>query len=47
VITDTRKVLDPAAPDQDNGVLLEVVTNARDVRGYLDAVGKPYPGDFT
>src|SRR3989304_2208557 len=41
VIPDPRKVLHPAAPDQDDRVLLEVMTDPRDVRGHLEPVGQP------
>src|SRR5262249_55382283 len=40
VIADARQVLDAAAADQHQRVLLEVVADARDVGGHLDAVGE-------
>src|SRR5690606_4106406 len=37
IVTDTRQVAHPAASDQHDRVLLQVVACARDVRGHLDA----------
>ena len=47
VITSTRKILDTAASDQDNAVLLKVVALARDIAGNFDSVGKTYSRDLT
>ena len=44
VIAHAGKVLDAAAPDQHNRVLLQVVAFAADVAGDLKAVGETYPG---
>src|SRR5215469_11613970 len=46
VVADARQVLDTAAPDEDDRVLLQVVTDARDVRRHLDAVAQPDAGDL-
>src|SRR5690606_27299324 len=40
VITNTRQILDTTATDQHNGVLLQVVAFATDVRDDLEAVGQ-------
>src|SRR3972149_781192 len=42
VVPDAREILHPAAPDQDDGVLLQVVPDARDVGGDLEAVGQTH-----
>ena len=47
VVTDTGKILNTAASDEDNGVLLKVVTYAGDISRNLDAVGKTDSGDLT
>src|SRR4029450_11137211 len=46
LVADTREVLHPAAANEHDRVLLEVVTNARDVRRDLDAAGQPHAGDL-
>src|SRR5439155_23603941 len=46
VITHTRKILDPAAPNQDQRVLLKVVTDAGNIGGHLNAVGQSHAGDL-
>src|SRR6476619_5786386 len=46
LVADTGKVLHPAAADEHDGVLLEVVTHARDVRRDLDAAGQAHAGDL-
>jgi hypothetical protein len=46
VITHTGQVLDAAAADEHDRVLLEVVADARDVRGDLDPVGQADAGDL-
>src|SRR5712691_3896280 len=40
------EVADTAAADQHDGVVLEVVADARDVGGDLDVAGEPDPGDL-
>src|SRR5215831_16246920 len=42
VVTDSRKVLHTAATDQHNRVLLQVVTNPRNVSRHFDAVGQAH-----
>src|SRR3954463_4300104 len=46
LVADTGEVLHPAAADEHDGVLLEVVTDARDVRRDLDAARKAHAGDL-
>src|SRR4051795_3683495 len=46
LVTDTGEVLHPAAADEHDGVLLEVVTDARDVRRDLDAARQAHAGDL-
>src|SRR3954469_2469475 len=46
LVADARKVLDAAAADQHDGVLLEVVALARDVGGDLQPVGQTNAGDL-
>src|SRR6478609_11523941 len=46
LVADTGKVLHPAAADEHDGVLLEVVAHARDVRRDLDAAGQAHAGDL-
>src|SRR4051794_20230035 len=46
VVTDARQVLDAAATNQDQRMLLQVVADARDVRGDLDAVRQPHARDL-
>src|SRR6185295_6692179 len=46
VIADAGKILHAAAPDQDNRVLLQVVTDAGDVSRDLDTVGQAHARDF-
>jgi len=47
VVTDAREVLDTAATDHDDGVLLQGVTHAGNVGGDLIAVGQTHTGDLT
>ena len=47
VISGTRKVLDTAAADHHDAVLLKVVAFARDVGCHFNTVGETYSGDFT
>src|SRR5437899_1112769 len=44
VVANARQVLDAAAANEDDRVLLQVVTDARDVRRDLDAVAEPDAG---
>src|ERR1700754_4520068 len=46
LVADTGKVLPPAAADEHDRVLLEVVAHARDVRRDLDAAGQAHAGDL-
>src|SRR5215216_898565 len=43
LVADAGKVLHPAPADEHDGVLLQVVANAGDVGGDLDAAGQPHP----
>src|SRR5918999_66062 len=46
LVADARQVLHPAAADEHDRVLLEVVADTRDVGGDLDAAGQPDPADL-
>src|SRR5262252_8883497 len=46
LVPDTRQIPHPAAAHQHDRVLLQVVPDARDVRGDLDLAGEPDPGHF-
>src|SRR6478735_4042178 len=46
LVADTGKVLHPAAADEHDGVLLEVVTDARDVGRDLDTARQAHAGDL-
>src|SRR5215469_11823838 len=46
VIAHAGKVLHTAPADQHDRVLLQVVADARDVRGHFDSISKPHAGDF-
>src|SRR5919112_43468 len=46
LVADAGEVLHPAAADQDDRVLLEVVAHARDVGRDLDAAREPHTGDL-
>jgi hypothetical protein len=46
MVTDTGKILNTAAPDQDHRMFLEVMPYAGDIGGYLSPVGKAHPGNF-
>src|SRR3954452_12749072 len=46
LVADTGEVLHPAAADEHDGVLLEVVAHTRDVRRDLDAARQPHAGDL-
>src|SRR3954464_1024958 len=46
LVADTGEVLHPAAADEHDRVLLEVVTDTGDVRRDLDAAGQAHAGDL-
>src|SRR6187551_2381355 len=46
LVADAGQVLHPAAADEDDGVLLQVVALAGDVGGDLHPVGQPHTGDL-
>src|SRR6185369_9218861 len=46
VVADAREILDAAAANEHQRVLLEVMTDARDVGRHLDAVGEPHARDL-
>src|SRR5258708_29395776 len=46
VVANAGKVLDTTPANQHHRVLLQVVTDARDVRGDLDSRGQPYSTDL-
>src|SRR5919205_419120 len=46
LVADAGEVLHPAAADEHDRVLLQVVADARDVRRHLDAAGEPDAGDL-
>src|SRR3954462_13912033 len=46
LVADTGEVLHPAAADEHDRVLLEVVAHTRDVRRDLDAAAEPHAGDL-
>src|SRR4051794_35361919 len=46
LVADTGEILHPAAADEHDGVLLEVVTDTRDVGRDLDAARQPHAGDL-
>src|SRR5262249_47951308 len=46
LVADAGEVLHPAAADEHDRVLLEVVTHARDVRRHLDAARQAHAGDL-
>ena len=47
VVTNARKILNTAAADQNDGVLLQVVTNAGNVSGNFITVRQAHTGDLT
>lgn len=47
MIADTRAILYTSSPDQDDGMLLEIVTFTGNVGGYGAAIGELDTGDFT
>jgi len=42
VIADSGEVLHATAADQDDGVFLEVMADARDISAHLDAIGEAH-----
>src|SRR3712207_3776004 len=46
LVADAGQVLHPAAPHEHHRVLLQVVADARDVRGHLDATGEADASDL-
>jgi len=44
VVAYSRQILDSAAPNENDRVLLEIVTDARNVGRHLDAIGQPDTG---
>src|SRR4051794_9525220 len=46
LVADARQVLRPAAADEHDGVLLEVVADPRDVGRHLDAARQAHAGDL-
>src|SRR6266513_3804125 len=46
LVAHARQILDAAASDEHDGVLLEVVPLARDVARHLEPVGEAHPGDL-
>jgi hypothetical protein len=44
MITNPGKILNPAAPDQNHRVFLEIMTYTWNIRGYFRSMGKPYTG---
>src|SRR5262249_46647458 len=46
VVADAGKILDAAAADHDDRVLLKIVTLAGNVRGHFHLVGQPHAGDL-
>src|SRR5437588_8291028 len=46
LVADAREVLDPSPPDEDDRMLLQVVPDAGNVGGDLDARRQPHPGDL-
>src|SRR5580658_3781349 len=47
VIAHSRKVLHAASADQHNRVLLQIVSDARNVSGNFDSIGKPHTCHLT
>src|SRR5439155_13211717 len=46
LVTDTGEILHPAAADEHDRVLLQVVALTGDVGGHLDLAAQPNPGDL-
>ncbi len=47
MIADARQIFYSASPDNNDGVLLEIVALARDIGGYLLAVGEADSGHLS
>lgn len=47
VVANPRKVLDPASPNEDDGVFLKIMALSGNIGCHLDAVGQPNAGNFT
>ena len=47
VVSGTRKVLNTTTTDQNNGVLLKVMSLTRDIACYFNTVGKTYSGNLS
>src|SRR4029077_3729468 len=46
VIAHAGQILDPAATDQHDGMLLQIVPLAGDVAGHLETIGEAHPRDL-
>ena len=46
MVSGTGQILDTAAPDQNNAMLLKVVALTRNIARNFDTIGKTYPGDL-
>jgi len=46
MVSCTRQILHPAAPDEDNAMLLQIVAFTGDITCHFNPVGKTYPGDL-
>ena len=47
VVTGTGQILDTAAADQNNAVLLQIMAFARNITGYFHGVGQTNSGDLS
>jgi hypothetical protein len=47
VIPYPRKIFDPSSTNQDNGMLLKIVSNTRDIGGNFDTGGQTNAGNFS
>ena len=47
MVTDTGKVLNTTATDQNHGVLLQVMANTRNISGNFHTIGQTHTGDLT
>ncbi len=46
VVANPRKVLDPASPNENDGVFLEIMALSGNIGRHLDAIGQPNAGNF-
>src|SRR5262245_39963234 len=46
MIAHARQIFDATAANQNHRVLLQVMTDPRDIGGHLDAIGQAHTGDF-